>query len=182
MIYTPAEDSYLLQKYVKKYAKNKSILDIGTGQGIQAITALNSKAKSVTAIDINKEAIESLKTLQPKINSIHSNLFSKVAKGSNFDLIIFNPPYLPLDNREPKQSRLATTGGRQGDEIILRFLKKVTKYLNKNGKVLLVLSSLTPQKKIIFLLKELELVKKILSKQKVFMETLEVWEIKHNNP
>ena len=38
-VYEPREDSYLLQKYVEKYCKVDLVLDIGTGSGIQAITA-----------------------------------------------------------------------------------------------------------------------------------------------
>ena len=53
MIYEPREDSYLLQKYVKKYSKGKYFLDIGSGSGIQAKTAIKAKAKSVLATDIN---------------------------------------------------------------------------------------------------------------------------------
>jgi release factor glutamine methyltransferase len=82
--------------------KHKIVLDIGSGSGIQAETALNSKAKSVLATDINPESIKLLRS--KKINAINSNLFTKV-KGK-FDLIIFNPPYLPLDKREDKEAQL----------------------------------------------------------------------------
>jgi methylase of polypeptide subunit release factors len=47
--------------------------------------------------------------------------------------------------REDKESALATTGGKQGDELILKFLKQAQKHLTKKGIILLVLSSLTPQ-------------------------------------
>jgi len=57
-IYEPAEDSFLLQKYVKKYAKGIA-LDMGTGSGIQAETAASSKkVVKVFAVDINEEAIK----------------------------------------------------------------------------------------------------------------------------
>ena len=36
MLYEPREDSRLLAKYAKKYAKGL-VLDIGTGSGIQAL-------------------------------------------------------------------------------------------------------------------------------------------------
>ncbi|MDP2907439.1 MAG: DUF2431 domain-containing protein [Nanoarchaeota archaeon] len=137
MIYEPAEDSFLLQKYVKKYANGK-VLDIGAGSGIQALTALE-KTKDVIAVDINKEAVKLLK--QKKITAKVSDLFSNV-KGK-FDLIIFNPPYLPKDEREPEDSALTTTGGKKGYEIIEKFLRQAKKFLKKEGKILLVVSSLT---------------------------------------
>ncbi|MEK6917169.1 MAG: 50S ribosomal protein L11 methyltransferase, partial [Nanoarchaeota archaeon] len=59
IIYEPREDSYLLQKYVEMYSKG-SVLDMGTGSGIQAITA-SKKAKEVVAVDINPEAVKQTK-------------------------------------------------------------------------------------------------------------------------
>ena len=61
MIYKPREDSKLLEHYVRQYAKG-SVLDIGTGSGIQAIAASkNKKVNSVLALDIQKDTIEHCK-------------------------------------------------------------------------------------------------------------------------
>jgi len=163
-----------LEKQVKKYSKGKKVLDLGTGSGIQARAAIKNKARSVLASDINQEVIKHCKNLG--INCIKSNLFNKI-KGK-FDLIIFNPPYLPYDGREDKESKKVTTGGKKGDELILKFLKKGKKHLGKKGVFLIVLSSLTPRNRINELLKKENMRKKVLSKKKLFMETLEVWEIK----
>ncbi len=173
MLYNPAEDSYLLKKCVEKYSKGKTVLDIGSGTGIQAIASLNSGAKSVLCSDISLELISFLK--KQGLNAIKSNLFSNI-KGK-FDLIIFNPPYLPEDKREDMESRRATTGGKEGDEIILKFLKQSVKHLEKNGIIFLLVSSLTPKKRILELLRELSLKKKLLSKEELFFESLEVWKI-----
>lgn len=181
MVYSPKEDSYLLQKQVSRFAKNKSFLDMGSGSGIQAKSAIKAEAKSVLATDINPIVINHLR--KRNIQCIKSNLFNNV-KGK-FDLIAFNPPYLPEDKREDKKSRKATTGGKKGDEIILRFLKQVKDHLNPNGKILLVISSLTPRNEIESLIVKLKLKKKKLSEAKFFMEKLEVWEISKehdNNP
>ena len=129
MIYDPAEDSYLLQKQVKKFAKKgMRVLDVGTGSGIQAITAKGQGA-NVLAIDINPECIAYVNNL--KIPTLQSNLFENV-KGK-FDLIIFNPPYLPEDPREPKDSKLITTGGKTGSEILNKFLEQAKNFLNEKG-------------------------------------------------
>src|SRR3989338_8564059 len=95
-IYEPAEDSYLLQSCIRQYAIGR-VLDVGTGSGIQAITAASSpQVREVVAIDLNEEAIERLKEQNiPKIRPIVSDLFENVS--GKFDLIIFNPPYLPQD-------------------------------------------------------------------------------------
>ncbi|MDP3881778.1 MAG: methyltransferase [Nanoarchaeota archaeon] len=173
MIYPPLDDSMLLAEEVKKYCQGKTVLDMGTGSGIQAEKAFKNNAKSVTAVDINNE---SAKILQSKgIKFIQSDLFSNVQ--GEFDLLIFNPPYLPLDPREDGESSLATTGGKRGDELILRFLKQAQSHLTKKGLILLVVSSLTPKNLIKRLLRELGMKFEKLSEKKLFMEKLEVWKI-----
>ncbi|MEK6847445.1 MAG: HemK2/MTQ2 family protein methyltransferase [Nanoarchaeota archaeon] len=179
MIYQPSEDSYLLASIISKYVKNKSVLDVGAGSGILAETAKKSGAKSVLAVDINSNAIKLLK--QKNIPAIKSNLFSKIKKNKKFDFIFCNPPYLPEDKREDKKSQKITTGGKKGDEFILKFIKQAENYLNKNGKILLLLSSFTPRNKIISLINKSNLNYKIIISKNLFFETLEVWEVKYNN-
>ncbi len=173
MIYKPSEDSYLLLSILKNFVKDKKVLDIGSGSGILAEEALKSGAKSVTASDIESESISLLR--EKKITAINSDLFSNI--NDKFDLIIFNPPYLPEDKREDKASALSTTGGKNGDEIILKFLKEVKNHLAKKGSILLLLSSLTPKSRINKILARQKFKKEIIASKKIFFETLEVWKI-----
>jgi len=131
MIYDPQEDSFLLQKYVREYAKGR-VLDVGTGSGIQALAALE-KTPDVLGIDIDEDAVRFLKG--KGVNAKFSNLFSKV--DGKFDLIIFNPPYLPPDKYDHDSS---TSGGMK---IVERFLSQAKNFLDKDGKILIVFSSLT---------------------------------------
>lgn len=173
LIYQPAEDSYLLASCVKKYSNGKKVLDMGSGSGIQALTALSSNASSVLAVDVNEEAVASLKKIG--INARISNFFSSVKE--SFDLIVFNPPYLPMDKFEDKESARITSGGKKGDEIILRFLKEAPSHLLKNGCILLLVSSLTPMKRINSLLRKVGFSFEIIASQKIFMEELSVLKI-----
>lgn len=174
MIYTPREDSYLLAEQVKLFSNGCSVLDIGSGSGIQALTALSSGAISVLTSDINPDAVKLLISLGLK--SIKSNLFEKIT--GKFDLIIFNPPYLPENPDEPQDSKLITTAGKNGDEIVLKFLKQAKTHLNKSGSILIVLSSLTPRERISTLLDNLGFHSTLLDSKKIFFETLEIWKIK----
>ncbi len=167
MIYEPREDSFLLEKYVKKLVSGK-VLDVGTGSGIQALAALQN-TKEVLAVDISEEVVEFCK--KKSINCIQSDLFENVE--GKFDWIIFNPPYLPEDSREPEDSKLATTGGKKGDEILKRFLVDAKEYLEEKGKILVLISSLTGKAEELF--KDYSW--KLLERENLFMENIEVYEL-----
>ncbi len=142
-VYKPREDSFLILRNIKRYIKlpsNYRVLDMGTGTGILAKKAAKSKhVKEVTACDINKKIIEELKkkTNNKKIKFIVSNLFSNIK--TKFDIILFNPPYLPSKS---KKIDIRIDGGKNGTEIIEKFLKQAKNHLKKDGKILLVCSSL----------------------------------------
>src|SRR3989344_8389817 len=166
MIYEPSDDSELLAKYVKKYAKGK-VLDLGTGSGIQAEIALKY-TKDVLAVDLDKESVEYVnkKGIKARISDLFSNIKEK------FDLIIFNSPYLPEDKLEDEESKKITTGGKYGYEILERFFSQVNDYLNKNGKILTVFSSLTNKNKIDKIIRQNNFKFKLLEEQKMFFEKL----------
>jgi len=175
MIYPLSEDSFLLSSFVEKeIKKNKKgkILDMGAGLGIQSETCINLgfNPKNLTLTDINKEALKILRKKFPKSKVIFSDLFENIS--DKFDLIIFNPPYLPEDLREPEDSKINTTGGKKGGEIINKFLRQARKHLNKKGKILLLTSSLT--KGIFFS----DYNRKLLGTKKLFFEELYVWELR----
>ena len=165
MIYEPREDSKLLEKWVHKLVKGR-VLDMGTGSGVQALAALK-KTKDVLAVDINPKAVGLVK--EKNVEAIESDLFENVEK--KFDWIIFNPPYLPEDPREPEDSKLATTGGKEGSELLLRFLSEAKEYLKSNGKILMIVSSLTGRAENLFKGYDYSL----LESEEIFMETLSVY-------
>jgi release factor glutamine methyltransferase len=144
-VYQPAEDSHLLADVLKSYFgnlvdKDISYLDMGCGSGILSETALDFGIENVLAVDINPDAVEEARRVGAI--GVVSNLFNKVE--GKFDVISFNAPYLPLDDREPEDSQVATTGGKRGDEVAVLFLKEAKKHLLEGGKIFLLISSLTP--------------------------------------
>lgn len=189
-IYHSSDDSYLLSETIKDYLRNKlnnkkvdktiKILDMGSGSGIQAQTCKDLGFNNILTADINPEAVEQLK--QQGFNSIKTDLFSNISKSNNnqnkFDLILFNPPYLPEDKREPEDSRLNTTAGKKGYEIIIKFLEQAKSYLKEDGAILLLFSSLSQPNVIIKKANDLGYKLKLLSSKKLFFEELFVYEIK----
>ncbi len=180
-IYEPNEDSYFFQKYVMKYARG-DVLDMGTGSGIQATSALQVKSvRSVLATDVNKQAVKYVNDLikkdgLKKIKVIHSDLFSNIPQNRKFDTIIFNPPYLPDDEMEPEGIlKRATTGGKNGWESIEAFFGQALRYLKENGRIYLVFSSLTSKEKVEEIIKLHLLDFEVLGQKKIDFETLYVY-------
>lgn len=139
-VYEPQEDSFFLLDCLEKEIRGKKVkkaLEIGTGSGIISIL-LADRIDKITAIDINPAAIKYAKGAAKRdnvknIRFLQSNLFRNV-KGK-FDLIFFNPPYLPGKGEK------SLGGGKKGQEVIEKFLKQAGKYLEKNGEAIFLLSS-----------------------------------------
>ena len=174
-IYQPEEDSYFLAEISIKEIKNKnmSVLDLGTGSGIQSKNLIDFgiKKENILAVDLNQNSLKQVKNFGIKTKK--SNLFSSI-KNQKFDLILFNPPYLPEDNYDKE---IDTTGGEKGDEIIVRFIAELNKHLTKNGFALLLTSSLTPEKYWKKIAKTKNLKVKKVAKKRLFFEYLYIWRI-----
>ncbi|HLD88970.1 MAG TPA: HemK2/MTQ2 family protein methyltransferase [Candidatus Nanoarchaeia archaeon] len=183
-IYQPAEDSFLLQEQVRLFWKKRRIrkaIDMGTGTGIQAIEASKFSGE-VLAVDINEGALNiARKNIEKKaiknIKLIKSNLFGRIPK-QKFDLIIFNPPYLPEeDNQQDKQQKSPVVdGGKKGHEVIELFLGQARNYLANGGAILLLFSTLTGDVEAV--MKKQNYKFKKLAEEKLFMEKLFVYELR----
>lgn len=170
-IYQPAEDSFLLAKCVSEIIKKENpenILEIGSGSGFQAKSILNLgiNPEKLTLTDLNKESIKYLKKIFPKSKVYSSDLFEKIKE--KFNLILFNPPYLP---KEKFDDEIDTCGGKDGSEIINKFLKQAKNHLKENGKIILLTSNLTKE------INWFNYKKKLIGKKKLFFEELYVWMI-----
>jgi release factor glutamine methyltransferase len=175
-VYSPAEDTDLCLKSLIEWAKNAPnnprILEIGIGPGTLSLALSRTlqnlqKSPQLIGIDINPIAIETarfnaqLNSLDHNFTILQGDLFTPLLHNptdlnlnSPYDLIIFNPPYLPGeeeiisdDNRQPIDA--AWDGGREGDEILLAFLPFVPQFLKSTGDLYFVSSSCVDQTRIL---------------------------------
>ena len=130
-----------------RYSKHVKVLDIFAGSGCVGIAVLkHTKNTYVDFVDIDPNALEqilinlSLNKISPKrFKIIQSDIFENL-KRRKYHFILANPPYVALDRIDEvdkevleKEPRLALFGGKEGMDIIEKFLKNVKKYLTRKG-------------------------------------------------
>ncbi|MEM2971614.1 MAG: class I SAM-dependent methyltransferase [Candidatus Bathyarchaeia archaeon] len=145
-VYEPAEDSFLFAENLRVKAGD-FVLDMGAGCGILGIIAAE-KAAGVVAVDINPYAVHCAKEnaklnhVPNKMFFVHGDLFSPLKPTANFDLILFNAPYLPVEHESNCRLERAWAGGATGRKVIDRFICEAPKHLKRNGRILLMQSTL----------------------------------------
>ena len=141
-VYEPSEDSYLLLEAVQ-VTPGQRFLEIGCGTGLTALHAAKAGALA-TATDISPIALDCARRNAAKNNLrvtfIQSDMFEKVQ--GNFDVIAFNPPYLPSEGSSTSWIEKSWSGGEEGSETATRFIESAWRHLSPGGSIYLVLSSL----------------------------------------
>lgn len=133
-IYEPQEDSALLLRAIMEggYSGARAC-DMGTGSGVLA-NELAKRFGKVVAVDVNAAARKS--AFAANVSFVLSDLFSGVR--DRFDLIAFNSPYLPGD----EDARWSCGDGSK----LVDFLRQAKGRLARGGKILFLISSLTPER------------------------------------
>lgn len=173
LVYEPAEDSFLLLDALEKdlpavIANNAFndeivyILEVGCGSGLVSTAIakseqfLGGRIPCVFAADINPYACVLTEKTGNANKVIGSNLHTVLIDGRftfgnpfrmEFDLIVCNPPYVPIqsgENTEDEKSGIlqkSWDGGSDGNEFIVPFLDNVTHLMKSDGNLYLLLSS-----------------------------------------
>lgn len=125
------------------------IADVGTGSGVLAVTlALEFPASEVLALDISPEALAVAQANATALGArnvrfAESDLLA-AAENEPFDLIVSNPPYIPLHeaaelHRQVRdhEPHLALFGGDDGLAVIRRLLPQAATHLRPTGWLLM---------------------------------------------
>ncbi len=114
---------------------NKSVLDVGTGTGVQAVQAAKAGARKVVALDINPAAIScakeniELNNVGDAVTVLESDLFNSLGKEDKFDVVIANLPITDFPIEGIVESALYDPDYK----LHKRFLTEVKNYLSEDG-------------------------------------------------
>jgi release factor glutamine methyltransferase len=145
-VYPVREDTLLLLEAAEKEIQSSDrVLEVGSGSGYIA-ACLKHRVSWIVATDINPHAVR--RTREESIDVVRTDLAAGLC--GSFDLILFNPPYLPTRPEERIEDWLeyALDGGPSGREVIARFAEQVGHVLARKGRILLLISNLTGQREV----------------------------------
>ena len=173
-VYPPSEDSILFIESLD-IREGEKVLEVGCGSGVVSIHCAKSGA-TVTSGDINPRAVELTKRNAAEnhvdIDVRETDVYSNIE--GRFDTILFNLPYLPVD--EEGLLAKSWSGGADGLGPLPELLEQAPEHLNDDGRVVVVISSLMDTQALWDLLEPYRVEKK--GELKLFFEKLAVLEIK----
>ena len=172
-VYPPSEDSILFIESLE-VSEGERVLEIGCGSGVVSIHCARNGCE-VTSGDINPRAVE-LTRRNAELNGVdidvrETDVYSNI--DGRFDTILFNLPYLPVD--EDGLLAKSWSGGPDGLGPLPELLEGAPEHLNPNGRVVVVVSSLMDTPALWDLIGDLHY--EVIGELKLFFEKLSVLEI-----
>lgn len=147
-VFRPRSDTWILADALaaESLPCDPRILEVCAGSGAVAVVAAAKVGGHVTAVDISRRAVASVRLNARRhgvrVKARRSDLFDAVA-GERFDAVVSNPPYLPAkDDRLPRGgARRAWDAGRDGRAVLDRLCAGASAHLKPGGVLLVVHSS-----------------------------------------
>lgn len=191
-VYAPASDSFLLMaamdEGIKKWVEEmgrKDVLfaEIGPGSGI--ITAHASRLLRFhciphhgIAVDLNLAAVEaSRQTMAVNHAAVDVVASNMIRARPVFDLVLFNPPYVPSPAMECNRCdiRAAWAGGVDGREVTDALIALLPTFIAPRCTVIMVLIAKNKPNEVAALMKEHGFTSAILKQRKVPGEKLYIY-------
>lgn len=146
-VYRPSDDTLLLARAVHtEVRRGDRFLEVGCGTGFVSLVAAAAGAR-VACTDANPHAValarHNAKQNGLRLDAVETDLLAGVP--GPFDVVAFNPPYLPTapDDYVPGPLNLAFDGGPDGNAVVLRLARQLGALRPLPRCVLVVHSSLS---------------------------------------
>jgi SAM-dependent methyltransferase len=140
---TRFEHLELFDAYLKNDTAKKNLaIDVGVGSGVLSLQMLQQGFVKVIGTDSNPNAIIGMQNLvkeedlQERLQLYYGDLF--VNCEDKADLIVFNPPWLPL----PREVKGIEQAMYYGHDLFPRFFEQAIQHLNPDGELVLLFSNL----------------------------------------
>lgn len=168
--YLPAEDTYLLRDALAPFT-GKSCLEIGFGSGA-VLAGVSGRFQLPVGTDV-LGLEEARLAAGPGVELVLADRATCFRDGV-FDLVFFNPPYLPSAQIED----LTVDGGPTGTEVAVSFLEEAMRALRDEGTVVALLSDEGDIGAFLSYCNSLGLAVESVAEKRVFYETLSVFTIR----
>jgi release factor glutamine methyltransferase len=174
-LYSPSDDTFLLINSLPNYS-SENVLEIGIGSGAILLNLIQ-KNKYVLGTDVNHLILRNtLKDIKKKYCGQGLNIVccesASAFRDEIFDLVIFNPPYLPSNEIRD----ITVDGGRTGLEVTKSWFKESARCLKSTGVIIFIYSSVSDINILISYIENLRFKTKVLSSKRLFFERLYVLE------
>ncbi len=187
-VYSPSDDTDMLAETLL-VPRGARVLDMCAGSGVLGLLAA-PRAREVVLADDDPAAVEAARANAERnglrnVRAVRSDLFAEV-EGA-FDLILFNPPYLPqgegadelflYDELQKKWRNVgfhAWDGGPDGRRVIDRFLGAFEPHLAPGGRLCMSGSTLSDYAKSVEVLEGKGFVVKVAARRRYFFEEVVV--------
>jgi HemK-related putative methylase len=152
-----------------------TVLDMGTGSGIGAVAAARWAGR-VAAVDINPAAVRCarinclLNGVEDRVVVHEGDLFGPV-QSDRFDVVLFNPPYLPGTPTTPLDHAF------RSPDVARRFARGLGEFLAPGGHALVALSSVGNGPGYLAELDEAGFVLHAVAERRMIGETLAVYRV-----
>jgi HemK-related putative methylase len=170
--YLPAEDTYLLRDALRSRS-GRACLELGFGTGA-VISSLSEKFQLAVGTDIVGLGAARL-ARSDRVDLVLSDRANCFRDGC-FDLVFFNPPYLPSALEEDS----AVDGGTAGIEVPISFLEEGLRVLGDEGTIMALLSDSGDVQSFVRHCVGLDLLVEQVAQAKLFYESLVVLKITRN--
>lgn len=154
------------------------VLDMGTGSGIQAITAGHAGAK-VIAVDINPEAVrfaqKNVKSngIEDTVSVLEGDLFASLKPQHKFSVILFTPPYLEGTPKTHFEKALYDSD----KKLVSRFFSEAKEYLCPGGYVQMIYSSIAGTEQAVSIAAQSGWNHSIIARAKTFTEEFIIYRL-----